>query len=137
MSMICVSPENQAFVLVKGAAEAIFSVSREPSTPGRSHQYRPCGRPAMTLADAGLRVLALAYRPLECRRRTDARGTGTRPDCASDSSAFPIRRVPRRAGHCSRCREAGIKVIMVTGDHRATAVNIARQLGISRTRTSG
>ena len=40
----------------------------------------------------------------------------------------PVR--PEVVGAIQECREAGIRPIMITGDHRDTAVAIARQLGI-------
>ena len=44
---------------------------------------------------------------------------------------------PSVAGAIKSCREAGIKVVMITGDHESTAESIARQVGIisGRTRT--
>ncbi len=37
---------------------------------------------------------------------------------------------PEAAKAVERCRRAGIRVVMITGDHRATAVAVARELGI-------
>lgn len=37
---------------------------------------------------------------------------------------------PEAAQAVERCRRAGIKVVMITGDHRSTAVAVARDLGI-------
>ncbi|KAF5060050.1 putative cation-transporting ATPase F [anaerobic digester metagenome] len=42
----------------------------------------------------------------------------------------PVR--PDAAESVARCREAGIRVVMVTGDHPSTALSIARTLGIAR-----
>jgi P-type Ca2+ transporter type 2C len=132
MSMICVSPENQPFVLVKGAAEAVFSVSTSAlDSRGDAGSIEPLLQASQALANAGLRVLALAYRAL-----TDDVNIEPTPEqlerdliCVGlVGISDPPRSEARRA--IARCREAGINVIMVTGDHRATAVNIARQLGL-------
>lgn len=131
MSMICLSPENEPFVLVKGAAEAIVSVSTcILEAQGETGSIDSLRQASHELADAGLRVLAFAYRPLE-----NAEVEPTPEELERDlicvglvGISDPPRPEARQA--VARCREAGIKVIMVTGDHRATGVNIARQLGI-------
>ncbi len=83
-----------------------------------------------SMADRALRVLAAACREYE-----------TAPE-ALDSDANecelvflglvgmidPIR--PEVLDAITECREAGIRPIMITGDHKATASAIARQLGI-------
>ncbi len=131
MSMICLSPENQPFVLVKGAAEAIVNASSSVlHSEGEAITIESLRQAGHDLADAGLRVLAFAYRPLE-----NADVEPTPEELERDlicvglvGISDPPRAEARQA--VARCREAGIKVIMVTGDHQATAVNIARQLGI-------
>ncbi|MEA2306993.1 MAG: cation-transporting P-type ATPase [Solirubrobacteraceae bacterium] len=40
----------------------------------------------------------------------------------------PVRRTSRDA--VARCREAGVRVLMITGDHPATACAVARQVGL-------
>ena len=82
------------------------------------------------MAEQALRVLAAAYRPL-----TELPG-----DCSPDSleqgliflglvgMIDPVR--PEVGAAIEQCREAGIIPVMITGDHRDTAVAIARELGI-------
>ncbi len=82
------------------------------------------------MAEQALRGLAAAYRPL-----TELPG-----DCSPDSleqgliflglvgMIDPVR--PEVGAAIEQCREAGIIPVMITGDHRDTAVAIARELGI-------
>ena len=83
-----------------------------------------------TLADAALRTLAVAYRPLAQGEDRDATeslehdlvfvGTVGIIDPPREEAAVAIREAHR----------AGIRVIMITGDHPRTAARIATDLGI-------
>jgi magnesium-transporting ATPase (P-type) len=82
------------------------------------------------LSDAALRTLAVAYRPLEPGEDLRAAeslerdlvfvGTVGIIDPPREEAALAIR----------EARRAGIRVIMITGDHPRTAVRIAADLGI-------
>ena len=84
------------------------------------------------MADRALRVLAAA------ERRYDALPEDTSPEALEQGLTFlglcgmidPVR--PEAKEAVARCREAGIRPVMITGDHRDTAVAIARELGILR-----
>lgn len=80
-----------------------------------------------TLAAAGLRVLAIAYRkvPEDYRPEHLEEGLTLLGLVALEDPPRP--EVPD-AIH--RCQTAGIKVIMATGDHPHTAVAVARQVGL-------
>ncbi|GLC38681.1 carbonic anhydrase [Pleodorina starrii] len=76
-----------------------------------------------------LRTLALAYKPMP---------NGTRTLSPSDESGLTFLGLvamhdPPRT-ECSRalqlCQQAGIRVVMVTGDNKATAEAVARQVGL-------
>jgi len=83
-----------------------------------------------TLTDAALRTLAVAYRPLaegEVPAATEALardlifvGTVGMIDPPREEAAVAIR----------EARRAGIRVVMITGDHPKTAARIAADLGI-------
>ncbi len=82
------------------------------------------------MADKALRVLAAA------QRHWSARPESNKPDFLEQDLCFigltgmidPIR--PEVKDAINECREAGIRPIMITGDHKDTAVAIARDLGI-------
>lgn len=119
------SPENASNLVVatKGAPEAIASLCRL-SPPDRT-EIRNC---TVEMATEGLRVLALA------------KATHAGADLPDSPQAFqfeflglagladPLR--PSVPGAIEHCRCAGIRVIMITGDHPATAQAIARQAGL-------
>ncbi|MFM7616926.1 MAG: cation-translocating P-type ATPase [Actinomycetes bacterium] len=79
------------------------------------------------LAADGVRVLAVAYRPI------DHHAPGTDPEddlvlIGLVGIVDPPRTEARDA--VTTCREAGVRVVMITGDHPLTARAIARDLGI-------
>ncbi|HXX83169.1 MAG TPA: cation-transporting P-type ATPase [Casimicrobiaceae bacterium] len=81
------------------------------------------------MAERGLRVIAFAYRPLsadwrnmELERELVFAGLAGLEDPPRAEVPEAIR----------RCREAGIRVIMVTGDHPRTAAAIAREIDLAR-----
>lgn len=82
------------------------------------------------LADAALRTLAVAYRPLDAGESPDAH-TGLEQRLIYVGTVGIID--PPRAEVAVAIREAhaaGIRVIMITGDHPRTALRIAADLGI-------
>ena len=83
-----------------------------------------------TMADGALRVLACA------QRLWDARPENCAPEVLEQQLCFiglagmidPIR--PEVKDAITECKQAGIRAIMITGDHVDTAIAIARELGI-------
>ena len=77
-----------------------------------------------------LRTLAVAYRPLprpSVRRRTSRSSASSCTSGWSASSTHPAR---RRGRPIAEAHRAGVRVIMITGDHPRTAARIAGDLGI-------
>lgn len=81
------------------------------------------------MADRGLRVLALAWKPIAAE--VGEPGEDTMELCGLIGLEDPPRPDVHEA--VTRCHEAGIRVIMVTGDHPHTAVALAREVDVVRT----
>jgi P-type Ca2+ transporter type 2C len=83
-----------------------------------------------TLSDAALRTLAVAYRPLDPGE--DAQATETLERNLIFVGTVGMIDPPREeaAVAIGEARRAGIRVIMITGDHPRTAARIAADLGI-------
>jgi len=86
-------------------------------------------RQVSLLAAGGLRVLAVA------RSRYLPSAVPDSPDsfaftlCGLVGLQDPVR--PGVAEAIEECRTAGVRVVMITGDHAQTAVSIARQIGLA------
>lgn len=80
-----------------------------------------------SMADEGLRILAFAY-----RRLPDNYDNNTAEQELVLTALVGLEDPPRPevAAAIAKCHAAGIKVIMITGDHPHTAVAIARQIGL-------
>ena len=122
---------------VKGAWESIRPMIAYIEAPGGDLSPADAARLAAAdavvhrLATGGQRVIALAHRRFHGEPAADATRTSLERDLVL--TAFlgledPLR--PEVPDAVARCREAGIKVIMVTGDHPDTAEAVARRTGM-------
>jgi len=83
---------------------------------------------ADSLAIKGLRVLAFARQETDGIPNTAAEAETEMEFLGLVGMADPVR--PEVPEAIARCRRAGIKVMMVTGDHPATAMSVAKQAGL-------
>jgi Ca2+-transporting ATPase len=81
-------------------------------------------------AQRGLRVMAFAYKKINKWTKEDASDEVEKDLVYLGTMAIidPPKREVRHA--VSECRQAGIHVIMITGDHHATAEAVAREIGL-------
>ncbi len=121
-------------IMIVGAFESIAGMSAFVSEGGVGHSLSPdsMGRlshATRSMADQALRVLAVAFKRVEASqnevREKDLHGLTI---LGLVGMIDPPRKDARAA--ILACRAAGIRVIMNTGDHRETAVAIAREVGI-------
>ncbi|HLV60257.1 MAG TPA: HAD-IC family P-type ATPase [Fredinandcohnia sp.] len=118
-------------VFVKGAPETVLAMCetmRGPlgSAPLDPERIRAANR---DMASRGLRVLAVAHRTL---REIPADGV---PVEGLEFLGLVGMVDPPRAGvreAIRGCQEAGMRVLMITGDHADTAVAIGRMLGLAQ-----
>lgn len=122
--------DAQPMILVKGAPGRVLETcSSELLDTGRA----PLNREevltvARRMADQGHRVLALAYRPTQSRSLTPEEATTGLVFAGLVGIIDPPR--PEAAEAVEAANRAGVRVAMVTGDHKQTAAAIARQLHI-------
>jgi calcium-translocating P-type ATPase len=131
MSVI-VADGGHRVLYCKGAPESVMGLCDGVWLQGRrlaldeatAEAYR---RSAEDMAAAGLRVLALACRELADEELEQEAGLTL-------LGLVGLEDPPRAevAQAVARCHEAGIRVIMVTGDHPRTALAIGRQIGLLR-----
>ena len=118
---------------VKGALEAVLPFCTRMADEGADCPLEADRllRQGESLAAAGYRVIGVAAGTIQT--------PPSDPMTAKDLSGLtflgmaglidPLRPEAREA--VAKCRRAGIRVLMITGDHPATALTIARQLGIA------
>ncbi len=137
MSAIAVDHEHggERVLVAKGAPDVLLQrctrvrVGMEVVALDASHRARLLAD-VNTLSDAALRTLAVAYRPLAANEDLEG-GEALEHDLIFAGTAGiidPPREEAVRAIH--EASRAGIRTIMITGDHPRTAARIAADLGI-------
>ncbi len=131
--------EENPWAFVKGAPELIIERCTKIRTAQGEVELSAADRARMLeagalMANDALRVLALAHRALHSdytAQSLDDGGARIERDLTLLGLAGlqdPPRAEAREA--IERCKLAGIKTVMITGDHRDTAAAIGRELGI-------
>jgi Ca2+-transporting ATPase len=119
----------------KGATESLLEISDRILEDGEvvplpQGKKESINRATEAMATRGLRTLALAYRPL--------------PDDLDDFSEEVVEKDLIFLGHVGmidaprsdatkaieECKQAGIHVVMITGDHKLTATAVAKEMGL-------
>ncbi|MBI4681612.1 MAG: cation-transporting P-type ATPase [Nitrospirae bacterium] len=138
--------EGRIFVFTKGALETVMPLCtqilsgdkvvaiHESSLPMTEDHKNSIMQAYHSMMDDGLRVIAFAYKPVGAIHELPLQLPDT--DKIESNLIFaglmgledPPR--PEVPDAIMKCRDAGIKVIMITGDAGRTAVAIARQIGL-------
>jgi len=136
---------TNSIALVKGAADNLLEISNqvwavdqvEPLTTDWRNRIEAANA---SLANQGMRVMGVAYRILDSvpneEKRKAHEGIGTKAKNLEQDLVFigllgmidPARSEVKEA--INTCRLAGIRPVMITGDHPLTASFIARELDL-------
>ena len=132
MSVATRTAEGDGFLWCKGAPESVLPLCAawfdgQDSLPFDAQAQALFRRAHEDMADRGLRVLALAWKPL-------ARGETEAEEGLELCGLIGLEDPPRPDVHeaVTRCHEAGVRVVMITGDHPHTALALAREVGVVR-----
>ncbi|WP_114743734.1 cation-translocating P-type ATPase [Falsibacillus pallidus] len=135
MSMVVKDQQGKRYVITKGAPDVLVKMCQSVLWSGK---LQSLGKEHITivnnaidgLAKQALRTIAIAFKPIgentvilhesEAEKELTFLGLQGMID--------PPRPEVKKA--VKECREAGIKTVMITGDHAVTAEAIAKQLGI-------
>lgn len=131
------SQDGAAFSCTKGAPEIVLGICTHEMVDGMRRQLDEARKREILeanekMASKALRVLGVAFKELladgdwnqhkeHLERGLTFLGLTGMIDPPREEAKEAVR----------KCRDAGIEVVMITGDHRLTAVAVARELGIA------
>jgi Ca2+-transporting ATPase len=131
MSVVVREPDGAIRRYVKGSPETVVELCDRVLVHGKVLELDPASRrtilaDASDMASHALRVLALAVGELP-----DG-AAGSREDRLCFVGLAGMLDPPREEAKAAiaKCRSAGVRVLMVTGDHSATALAVGRELGL-------
>ena len=135
MTTVCRREDGTLLQYTKGAPDELLSRSTMLDDGTGARPMTDSDREAIVaankgMADRALRVLAAAYKVLQTEPSDYSSESmeGELVFCGLTGMIDPVR--PEVKAAIEECRTAGIRPIMITGDHKDTAVAIATELGI-------
>lgn len=133
--------EGKIFLLTKGAVEIILPLCKSITSGNSIEKFNEEEKKAIIkeyreMMDEGYRVMAFAYKELDPKVENDYQKE-VKPGLDIESNLtfaglMAMRDAPRPEVPLAikKCKEAGIKVIMITGDAGRTALSIAKKIGL-------
>jgi len=127
--------EKETIAFVKGQPESVLRLCNRIYHKGKVMKLGEADRNALLeanrrYASQTFRVLALAYRPLDGKESVSVESIEKELIFVGLAAMMDQPREEAKAA-ISECVDAGISVVMITGDQKSTAEAVARELGIS------
>jgi len=125
--------KDHEIAFTKGAPEIVLALCNRILIDGRVERLTRKEKQKIievneAMAQKALRILGFACKELKGKYKTEEAETDM-IFVGLQGMIDPPRKEVKDA--IDKCRDAGIKVIMITGDHKTTAVAIAKELGIT------
>src|SRR5690625_7863109 len=132
MTVVVEDENKRRFVISKGAPERVIprcSFIVDASGQKRLQSVQNINEQLNNMATNALRIIAISVKPLQRNSRLHLH------ELEKDMTfigLFGLQDPPRKEVKqaIAECKEAGIKTMMITGDHKETALAIARQIGL-------
>jgi Ca2+-transporting ATPase len=135
LGIACIDVRPLFIAFTKGSVDGLLDVSERVWVNGTVEQMDHAWRDRLagynnTLAGTGLRVLAAAYRCLDSTPHGSVEALERGLTFIGMVGMIDPPR-PEAAAAVAKCKAAGIRPLMITGDHPLTAQYIATQLGLN------
>ena len=136
MTVVNKSPEGKVFAYMKGAPETILErcnivLKNDKATKLTEKERKHILGTNEEMAREALRVLGVAYKELPSTSSEKFDEEKLEKDLVFLGLTGMIDPPREEAKEANRlCQQAGIKTVMITGDHKLTAVAIAKELGM-------
>ncbi len=128
---------SQRVMYTKGAPDIVLKLCDRIYVSGKIRKMTPADRESVEkaneqFASEALRVLGFAYKPVKNSAEQSEKNLIF---VGLQAMIDPPR--PEAKVAIEKCRQSGIRVVMITGDHKLTAVAIAKELGIEGKAVTG
>jgi len=133
MSVVCVDNRGETYMFTKGAPDVVIKKCTKIYTSRGVLDITPALKAGVMrindkMAGEALRVIGVAYKKLDSRNFSLKESEKELIFVGLAGMIDPPRKEAFEA--VRKCRMAGIKPVMITGDHKITAMAIAKELGI-------
>jgi Ca2+-transporting ATPase len=137
MTTIWREPHGSVTAYVKGAPDVVLGLCTHVQEDGSARRATPEDKERLLalngqFADEAMRVLAVAYRNVEGELNEPTVEEVEQDLVFAGLMAMKDPARPEAREAVATARRAGLEVVMITGDHKATAVAIAKELDLYR-----